>query len=65
MGQKQGFHSLFATFENLIFAFVWDLEHGAWILLKLPFAQFESFFAKQTQFPKGQNERKLCYNKGL
>jgi hypothetical protein len=24
-----------------------------------------TFYAKQTQFPKGQNEHKLFYNKGL
>jgi hypothetical protein len=27
--------------------------------------QISSFYAKQTQFPKGQNERKHCLHKGL
>ena len=27
--------------------------------------QISPFYAKQTQFPKGQNERKLANNKGL
>jgi len=27
--------------------------------------QISSFYAKQTQFPKGQNERNFYYNSGL